>query len=146
MYDRVWSSPILQNGPAPAGLQRFHDPQGACVAVESRTAHRTIRAEKAERAPSDHREVQLQGRSTDHLPVASRGFCGTRMSERVCDIMVCDAMVRKLVPTARAEMVCRLVTHQGVPQTEVARRLGISRAAISQYVSRKRGCCDGMCL
>ena len=58
--------------------------------------------------------------------------------------MVCDAMMRKLVPTARAEMVCRLVTHQGVPQTEVARRLGISRAAISQYVSRKRGCCDGM--
>ena len=68
------------------------------------------------------------------------------MSERVCDIMVCDAMVRKLVPTARAEMVCRLVTRQGVPQTEVARRLGISRAAISQYVSRKRGCCDGMYL
>ena len=66
------------------------------------------------------------------------------MNERVCDIMVCDAMMRKLVPTARAEMVCRLVTHQGVPQTEVARRLGISRAAISQYVSRKRGCCDGM--
>jgi predicted transcriptional regulator len=68
------------------------------------------------------------------------------MSERVCDIMVCDAMVRKLVPTARAEMVCRLVTRQGVPQTEVARRLGISRAAISQYVSRKRGFCDGTCL
>ena len=66
------------------------------------------------------------------------------MIERVCDIMVCDAMVRKLVPTARAELVCRLVTRQGVPQTEVARRLGISRAAISQYVSRKRGCCDGM--
>lgn len=65
------------------------------------------------------------------------------MNERVCDIMVCDAMVRKLVPTARAEMVCRLVHHQGVPQTEVARRLGISRAAISQYVSHKRGCCDG---
>lgn len=65
------------------------------------------------------------------------------MNERVCDIMVCDAMVRKLVPTARAEMVCRLVHQQGVPQTEVARRLGISRAAISQYVSRKRGCVDG---
>ncbi len=65
------------------------------------------------------------------------------MNERVCDIMVCDAMVRKLVPSARAEMVCRLVQHQGVPQTEIARRLGISRAAISQYVSRKRGCCEG---
>ncbi len=47
------------------------------------------------------------------------------MTERVCDIMVCEAMMRNLVPTARAEMVCRLVTHQGVPQTEVARRLGI---------------------
>ncbi len=64
------------------------------------------------------------------------------MSERVCDIMVCDAMMRKLVPTARAEMVCRLVTREGVPQTEVARRLGISRAAISQYINGKRGCCD----
>jgi predicted transcriptional regulator len=64
------------------------------------------------------------------------------MNERVCDIMVCDAMVRKLVPTARAELVCRLVNHQGVPQNEVARRLGITRAAISQYVSRKRGCSE----
>ena len=27
-------------------------------------------------------------------------------------------------------MVCRLVTRQGIPQTEVARQLGISRAAI----------------
>ncbi|NLX49468.1 MAG: transcriptional regulator [Methanospirillum sp.] len=63
------------------------------------------------------------------------------MTRRVCDIMVCDAMVRKLVPTARAEMVCRLVNQMGVPQTEVARRLGISRAAISQYVAHKRGCC-----
>lgn len=64
------------------------------------------------------------------------------MNERVCDIMVCDAMVRKLVPSARAELVCRLVLNQGVPQTEIARRLGISRAAISQYVSRKRGSSD----
>jgi len=53
--------------------------------------------------------------------------------------MICDAMLHRYVPSMRAEMVYRLVHHQGVPQSEVARRLGISRAAISQYISKKRG-------
>lgn len=63
------------------------------------------------------------------------------MSERPpgCNIMICDAMVHRYVSPMRAEMVYRLVHHQGVPQSEVARRLGISRAAISQYISKKRG-------
>ena len=63
------------------------------------------------------------------------------MNERPpgCNIMICDAMVHRYVPPMRAEMVYRLVHHQGVPQSEVARRLGISRAAISQYISKKRG-------
>jgi predicted transcriptional regulator len=39
----------------------------------------------------------------------------------------------------RAEMVSRLVSERGFSQSEAARRLGITRAAISQYVSRKRG-------
>jgi uncharacterized protein len=36
-------------------------------------------------------------------------------------------------------MVYRLVHERGVSQSEVSKRLGISRAAISQYLSRKRG-------
>jgi predicted transcriptional regulator len=39
----------------------------------------------------------------------------------------------------RAEMVSRLVSERGLSQSEAARRLGVTRAAISQYVSRKRG-------
>jgi len=36
-------------------------------------------------------------------------------------------------------MVYRCVNSEGISQSEVAKRLGISRAAISQYLSRKRG-------
>jgi hypothetical protein len=39
----------------------------------------------------------------------------------------------------RAEMVYRLVNDRGISQSEASKRLGISRAAISQYLSRKRG-------
>jgi predicted transcriptional regulator len=61
------------------------------------------------------------------------------MAESSCDIMVCDALARTLLPQLRAEMVQRLVEHYGVSQSEVAKRLNVSRAAISQYISRKRG-------
>ena len=39
----------------------------------------------------------------------------------------------------RAEMVLRLVQRQGISQSDAAKRLGITRAAVSQYMSRKRG-------
>jgi predicted transcriptional regulator len=39
----------------------------------------------------------------------------------------------------RAEMVFRLVQRQGLSQSDAARRLGVTRAAVSQYLSRKRG-------
>jgi predicted transcriptional regulator len=61
------------------------------------------------------------------------------MSGMPCDIMVCDSMVRKYLPSMRAEMVYRLVQNQGISQSDAAKRLGISRAAISQYMSKKRG-------
>ncbi|MDT8356879.1 MAG: helix-turn-helix domain-containing protein [Methanomicrobiaceae archaeon] len=61
------------------------------------------------------------------------------MTEASCDIMVCDALARTLLPQLRAEMVQRLVSHYGVSQSEVAKKLNVSRAAISQYMSRKRG-------
>ena len=58
---------------------------------------------------------------------------------RDCDIMVCDAMVRRYLPAMRAEMVFRLVNNQGFSQSDAAKKLGVSRAAISQYMSKKRG-------
>ncbi|RQD80453.1 MAG: transcriptional regulator [Methanocalculus sp. MSAO_Arc2] len=61
------------------------------------------------------------------------------MKKRLCDIMLCDELARNYLPRMRAELVYRLVNGQGVRQSEVSRRLGISRAAISQYLSRKRG-------
>jgi predicted transcriptional regulator len=53
--------------------------------------------------------------------------------------MRCDTLVRRLLPQMRAEMVYRLVNERGISQSEASKRLGISRAAVSQYMSRKRG-------
>jgi predicted transcriptional regulator len=39
----------------------------------------------------------------------------------------------------RAEMVYRLVQKQGLSQSDAAKRLGVTRAAVSQYMSKKRG-------
>jgi hypothetical protein len=39
----------------------------------------------------------------------------------------------------RAEMVSRLVQRQGLSQSDAAKRLGVTRAAVSQYMSKKRG-------
>ena len=38
----------------------------------------------------------------------------------------------------RAEMVYRLVSERGISQSEVSKRLGISRAAVSQYEPKTR--------
>ncbi len=61
------------------------------------------------------------------------------MNFPVCDIMTCDEIVRNYLPQLRAELVCRLVEDKGIPQSKVAKWMGISRAAVSQYMSRKRG-------
>lgn len=53
--------------------------------------------------------------------------------------MHCDMMVRTLLPPMRAEMVYRLVHNQGISQSDAAIRLGVTRAAVSQYMSKKRG-------
>jgi predicted transcriptional regulator len=53
--------------------------------------------------------------------------------------MHCDTMVRNLLPPMRAEMVSRLVQKQGLSQSDAAKRLGVTRAAVSQYLSKKRG-------
>ncbi|MGD1005519.1 MAG: helix-turn-helix domain-containing protein [Methanoregulaceae archaeon] len=48
-----------------------------------------------------------------------------------------------MLPSMRAEMVSRLINERGLSQSEAARRLGVTRAAISQYISRKRGSSEG---
>ena len=53
--------------------------------------------------------------------------------------MHCDTMVRNLLPPMRAEMISRLVQKQGLSQSDAAKRVGITRAAVSQYMSKKRG-------
>lgn len=61
------------------------------------------------------------------------------MTKHTCTLMHCDTMVRNLLPPMRAEMVSRLVQKQGLSQSDAAKRLGVTRAAVSQYMSRKRG-------
>jgi uncharacterized protein len=61
------------------------------------------------------------------------------MIKHTCTLMHCDTMVRNLLPPMRAEMVLRLVQKQGLSQNDAAKRLGLTRAAVSQYMSRKRG-------
>jgi predicted transcriptional regulator len=61
------------------------------------------------------------------------------MTKHTCTLMHCDTMVRNLLPPMRAEMVSRLIQKQGISQSDAAKKLGITRAAVSQYMSRKRG-------
>lgn len=61
------------------------------------------------------------------------------MTKHTCTLMHCDTMVRNLLPPMRAEMISRLVQKQGLSQSDAARRVGITRAAVSQYMSKKRG-------
>jgi uncharacterized protein len=61
------------------------------------------------------------------------------MTKHCCTLMHCDTMVRNLLPPMRAEMVFRLVQERGLSQSDAAKRLGVTRAAVSQYMSRKRG-------
>lgn len=61
------------------------------------------------------------------------------MTKHTCTLMHCDSMVRSLLPPMRAEMVSRLVQRHELSQSDAAKRLGVTRAAVSQYLSRKRG-------
>jgi hypothetical protein len=64
------------------------------------------------------------------------------MTKIACTLMHCDTMVRNILPPMRAEMVFRLVQREGLSQSDAAKRLGVTRAAVSQYMSRKRGVSD----
>jgi predicted transcriptional regulator len=64
------------------------------------------------------------------------------MTKITCTLMHCDTMVRNILPPMRAEMVFRLVQREGLSQSDAAKRVGVTRAAVSQYMSRKRGVSD----
>ncbi len=61
------------------------------------------------------------------------------MTRHTCTLMHCDTIVRTLLPAMRAEMVNRLIVEHELSQSDAAKKLGVSRAAVSQYLSRKRG-------
>lgn len=50
----------------------------------------------------------------------------------------CEIVVQRVLPAIRAEL-ARIMLEEGLPQQQVANRLGLSKAAVSQYVSAKRG-------
>jgi len=48
-------------------------------------------------------------------------------------------MVQSVLPIFRSFMAKELVKRHGLSQTDVAKRLGITQAAVSQYLCSKRG-------
>lgn len=50
----------------------------------------------------------------------------------------CELLVRTVLPTIRASIAKELIEKHGVRQKEAAEILGITTAAVSQYLSQKR--------
>lgn len=51
----------------------------------------------------------------------------------------CEVVVWQILPLVRRELARELVSAHGMTQAEVAKRFGVTDAAISQYLSKKRG-------
>lgn len=51
----------------------------------------------------------------------------------------CEIVVWQVLPLIRRELATELVDAHGMSQAEVARRFGVTDAAISQYLTKKRG-------
>jgi predicted transcriptional regulator len=51
----------------------------------------------------------------------------------------CEIMVQRVLPAIRAEIARVIISERGRTQQEAAEVLGLSRAAVSQYLSEKRG-------
>jgi len=50
----------------------------------------------------------------------------------------CELVVGKILPSLRASVVKELSTKHNMRQSEIARRLGITQASVSQYLSATR--------
>ncbi len=51
----------------------------------------------------------------------------------------CEIVVWQVLPLIRRELAKELVQVHGLTQAEVARRFGVTDAAVSQYLTKKRG-------
>lgn len=51
----------------------------------------------------------------------------------------CEIMVQKVLPAIRAELARTMMQELDMPQQEIAKHLAVSKAAVSQYASSKRG-------
>jgi hypothetical protein len=51
----------------------------------------------------------------------------------------CEIIVWQILPVIRREIAKSLIKNYGLTQREVAKKLGITEAAVSRYVSGKRG-------
>ncbi len=51
----------------------------------------------------------------------------------------CEVIVWHILPIIRREIANELVSEHGMSQAEVARKFGVTDAAISQYLKKKRG-------
>lgn len=51
----------------------------------------------------------------------------------------CEVATKRVIPTIRAILVRELVEHHKMSQVEVAKKLGITQPAVSQYLSMVRG-------
>ena len=54
----------------------------------------------------------------------------------------CETIVKKVLPVARALLVTELVGKYKMKQAAVAKKLGITKARVTQYIKKIRGCGD----
>ncbi|MEM2220124.1 MAG: helix-turn-helix domain-containing protein [Candidatus Korarchaeum sp.] len=54
-------------------------------------------------------------------------------------IQPCEIIVRTLIPSVRAAITRELIERHGLKQVEVAKLLGVTQAAVSQYIRGARG-------
>ena len=56
--------------------------------------------------------------------------------------MPCEITVWNVLPMIRRELACIMVEEYKMSQVDVAKRFGLTEAAISQYMTKKRGSLD----
>ena len=54
----------------------------------------------------------------------------------------CQTIIWQVLPVIRKELAINLITHHGFTQRKTAIKLGITEAAVSRYLSGKRGNID----
>ena len=60
-------------------------------------------------------------------------------TKKLCKKIPCEIVTWYVLPVIRQEIAMLLVKNHGVSQKEAASLLGVTDAAVSQYLSKKRG-------